>query len=517
MFDGPPHDGREREGAGSRSRPLGYAGMWTPRRQLLAGDVVALAVAWTSAALIPGRASWDRRLLCAVAAAVIMMVVMQRAGLYRSRMCALRSTEVARTACASIAGGAVFAAGEWLAGAATPGSPILGAAIGTFLVLVLRWRFVRWLKDSRSRGRYLRTIVLLGTNEDGATLCELLTMEPELGYRVGAVVGENPTVGPWAGLPARAETRELAALAWEVGATGIIVVGSAFDPSSRAEAINQALAAGLHVQVWPGVQGVSNRRLRVTPTSGIPLLYVEPKRVASWQRGAKRAMDVVLAAALCPVVAPVVIVAALWIRLEDGRPVLYRHHVVGRFGAPITVLKLRTMVRDAATLLPDLAGMNERTGGPLFKASNDPRVTRIGRILRATSIDELPQLWNVLNGTMSLVGPRFALPAEAQQFDEELRRRHEMRPGITGLWQSEARDNPSFSAYRRLDLLYVDNWSLALDVAILFNTVHAVILRAIRIVASLAHRTRERPDASREPVDHLVSSEVPRAELLPNK
>jgi lipopolysaccharide/colanic/teichoic acid biosynthesis glycosyltransferase len=138
------------------------------------------------------------------------------------------------------------------------------------------------------------------------------------------------------------------------------------------------------------------------------------------------------------------------------------------------------MVPDASKLLDDLSAMNERKGGPLFKASNDPRVTRIGRILRSTSIDELPQLWDVLVGRMSLVGPRFALPKEAAQFDEELQRRTIMRPGITGLWQTEARDNPSFSAYRRLDLLYVDNWSLGLDLAILANTAHAVTVRAVR-------------------------------------
>jgi lipopolysaccharide/colanic/teichoic acid biosynthesis glycosyltransferase len=148
------------------------------------------------------------------------------------------------------------------------------------------------------------------------------------------------------------------------------------------------------------------------------------------------------------------------------------------------VLKLRTMVPNAQQMIAHVAALNERTGGPLFKASFDPRVTRIGRFLRATSVDELPQLWNVLNGTMSLVGPRFALPYEVEQFDEELRRRVEMRPGITGLWQSEARDNPSFSAYRRLDLFYVDNWSLLMDAGILVNTVHAVSVRFFRIVFS---------------------------------
>jgi hypothetical protein len=135
-----------------------------------------------------------------------------------------------------------------------------------------------------------------------------------------------------------------------------------------------------------------------------------------------------------------------------------------------------------------LATVNERTDGPLFKASNDPRVTRVGRLLRASSVDELPQLWNVLRGTMSLVGPRPALPDEVSQFDAELQRRHSVRPGMTGLWQVEARRNPSFSAYRRLDLHYVDNWSLSLDLAIMAATAPAVLGHAGRSMLDALRR-----------------------------
>jgi lipopolysaccharide/colanic/teichoic acid biosynthesis glycosyltransferase len=192
-----------------------------------------------------------------------------------------------------------------------------------------------------------------------------------------------------------------------------------------------------------------------------------------------------LAACLGIAAAPLLLVAALLIKLEDRGPVTYRGQRVGRSGVLIDVLKLRTMVPDAAQMTDKVAALNERTGGPLFKASRDPRITRVGRILRATSIDELPQLWNVLNGTMSLVGPRPALPAEVEQFDAEFRRRHEMRPGMTGLWQIEARDNPSFSAYRRLDLVYLDTWSIGLDIAILGSTAHVVLASAVRNIRGL--------------------------------
>ena len=137
--------------------------------------------------------------------------------------------------------------------------------------------------------------------------------------------------------------------------------------------------------------------------------------------------------------------------------------------------------------------------GPLTKLPNDPRVTRLGRILRATSIDELPQLWNVLNGTMSLVGPRPALPDEVARFDVELRARESVPPGLTGLWQVEGRDNPSFAAYRRFDLFYLQNWSVGLDIMILLSTVEAIVLRVFRGLRHLDQEIQLAPPEVRDP------------------
>jgi lipopolysaccharide/colanic/teichoic acid biosynthesis glycosyltransferase len=142
----------------------------------------------------------------------------------------------------------------------------------------------------------------------------------------------------------------------------------------------------------------------------------------------------------------------------------------------------------------DLEAINERTDGPLFKAAHDPRVTRIGAVVRALSIDELPQLFNVLIGTMSLVGPRPALPHEVAHFDSELLRRHDVKPGITGLWQLEARDNPSFHAYRRLDLLYVDNWSIGLDLYIIVATAPMILAQ---ILNTYRQHSESQPAASK--------------------
>ena len=466
------------------------------REQLFFGDVAAITLAWGLPMLFQSKLRWDQSVVVFLAAAVSTLVVIQMAGLYRSWVCSEFSRQAARIVVAAVVGGSVLvAAGVLAAGPAsdTPAAAAAeGAVGGAILMIMLRWRYRRWLKHKRADGDYLQTVVLVGTNEDAAAMWQMLSDEPELGYRVGGVVGKQAQVAPWLGLPHRSAMTDLPQLSAEVGAAGVILVGSALTAAETSIAVHSSLACGLHVQFWPGLAGMLSSRIRTAPVSGLPMLYVEAHKPPEWQKAAKRAIDIMTAAILLPLTAPVLLAVAIAIRLEDGGPVLYRHAVIGRYGVQTVVLKLRTMVPNAAQMTDNLAEMNEREGGPLFKATNDPRVTRIGRILRATSIDELPQLWDVLIGRMSLVGPRFAMPKEAAQFDEELQRRTVMRPGITGLWQTEARDNPSFSAYRRLDLLYVDNWSLGLDLAILVNTVHSVSVRAVTALLSRSGHRREK-------------------------
>ena len=462
------------------------------RQQLFLGDVAAISLAWGIPLTFQSQLRPDQSVVVWLAAAVSTLTVIQMTHLYRSWVCSEFSRQAARIIAAVAVGTAAMAAAGWLAGsrAYMPAAPTVEGAVGAAaLIIVLRWRFSRWLKSKRANGFFLQTVVLVGTNEDAAAIWQMLSDEPELGYRVGGVIGRQVDVAPWQGIPRRSTLADLPELAEEVGAGGVILVGSAVTAAESAAAVAGSLACGLHVQFWPGLPGVLSSRIRTAPVSGLPMFYVEAHRPPTWHHAAKRAMDIVTAAILLPLSAPVLLLTATLIRLEDGGPVLYRHAVIGRYGIQTEVLKFRTMVPNAAAMQDHIAEMNEREGGPLFKATNDPRVTRIGRLLRDTSIDELPQLWDVLTGRMSLVGPRFAMPKEAAQFDEELQRRTAMRPGITGLWQTEARDNPSFSAYRRLDLLYVDNWSLALDLAILANTAHAVTARAVRaLLPRSSHR-----------------------------
>jgi lipopolysaccharide/colanic/teichoic acid biosynthesis glycosyltransferase len=241
--------------------------------------------------------------------------------------------------------------------------------------------------------------------------------------------------------------------------------------------VRDLLRAGLHVQYSCGLQGISTRRMRAVPLGHEPLFYLEPLETSYVRRALKRVVDVVGSSVLLVLSAPLMAVAAVAVKVQDRGPILFRQQRVGLHGQQFQMLKLRTMRPDAEADDALAAPQNDRDGGPLYKNATDPRRTRVGRFLERVSLDELPQLVNVLRGNMSLVGPRPALPAQVEAFDDELLTRHTMRPGVTGLWQLEARDNPSFRAYRRLDLFYVENWSIGLDIAILLGTVGAVLGR----------------------------------------
>jgi len=336
---------------------------------------------------------------------------------------------------------------------------------------------------------------MIGTNEDAVTVWTMLHSQPELGYEVRGIIGKPRLRSDWADLPNSRALDHLPDIARQTDATGVLLVANALSAAEVHDVIELSTANGLHVQVWPGFGGLGTRRVHRFPMSGETFLYVEPGQRPMWQVAAKRAVDLLGAAVGLLIAAPVLLLAWIAIRLEDGGPVLYRQVRIGLNERPFVVYKLRTMT-PGADIGVDLAMINERTDGPLFKAAHDSRVTRVGAVLRALSIDELPQLFNALTGTMSLVGPRPALPEEVAQFDSELLRRHGVKPGITGLWQLEARDNPSFHAYRRLDLLYVDNWSIGLDLFVLLATVPMVIARGLGIFRQ-ERRPQEAPSEAR--------------------
>jgi lipopolysaccharide/colanic/teichoic acid biosynthesis glycosyltransferase len=239
------------------------------------------------------------------------------------------------------------------------------------------------------------------------------------------------------------------------------------DPRPVPEALHQAGTAGdilgdVPIAAVIELNGAIPRHPQVSGRG-------EERRWTRLRPAAKRVFDVVGSVASLVLSSPVLIVTSLAVLVSEGRPVIYCQTRVGRDGKPFTMLKFRTMVHDAHDRLDEVRDQNHRTG-PLFKAHEDPRVTRVGRFLRITSLDELPQLLNVLQGSMSLVGPRPALYEERENFPAELLERETVRPGITGLWQVEARLDPDFDRYHELDLEYVRTYTLGRDIGLLLRT-----------------------------------------------
>ncbi len=221
--------------------------------------------------------------------------------------------------------------------------------------------------------------------------------------------------------------------------------------------------------------------IRLATVERRPAISSEPRRATRLEKALSRLLDVTGSIVLLVITSPILLVAAALIRKHDSGPVFFRQPRMAQGDGTFRIYKFRSMVMDAEELKEELRDQNERTG-PLFKLSEDPRVTPIGRVIRSLSIDELPQLINVLKGEMSLVGPRPALVDEAESFDDELAiERCSVRPGITGLWQAEARNDPDFARYRSLDLDYVRNWSLGLDVRILMATVAEILTDIVAV------------------------------------
>jgi exopolysaccharide biosynthesis polyprenyl glycosylphosphotransferase len=476
------------------------------RRILVLLDAAAVTVAWTVALLLPDGldapgVSHLPNIIMAVALATafsVGLIASQR--LYLARVCSVRAVETVRLGRTAILTALLLQAGERRLGIhVSLNEAVGGAALGFALLGASRDGYRAWLRAHRRAGRHSRAMVVVGANEEGYDLYHLIGNHPELGFRVCGVVGNPSEVTdrgydvPWLGdIPQVVEAVKAA------GANGVLVAASALTSTQLNRVVRDLLVAGVHVHLSSGIRGIDYRRMRAHPLAHEPLFYLEPVSLARWQVITKRATDLVLSGLGLVLCAPVLGLCALAIKLQDGGPVFFRQQRVGLNGEPFTILKLRTMVTDAEARLAELVTQNQRES-VLFKLANDPRVTAVGRILRATSLDELPQLINVVRGDMSLVGPRPALPVEVAQFDEELLARQRVRPGITGLWQVEARDSASFHAYQRLDLFYVENWSVSLDLAILLSTVQSVAARSAR-----ALRRRSAPAADSATVSWLL-------------
>jgi exopolysaccharide biosynthesis polyprenyl glycosylphosphotransferase len=469
----------EQEVASARTSP--------PLRRILAVvDGIAIGIGWVVAFAV-GFFLGEPRFgpVTAGAQTVLMLgagaLLLSANGLYRRRICAIRSAEIARVGLTSL--GLAVGTVVVLASVGREAAVLAGFAGGVtwFTLLNMERGLLReWIHGRRASGDFGAPVLVIGGSASSTlSTATFLDEHPVLGFAVRGVACPSPAARDGDRFPWVDAGEDLLAQANELDVSGVVIDAGSMTGEQISEVVRQLSSTALHVHINSGLSGVDSRRITVSAMADETFLHVAPLGLSRRQVVAKRFVDVTLGSLALALLSPILAVSALLVWAYDRGPIFYRQERVGLNGERFMLFKLRSMVVDADAKLAELQAENSRSG-PLFKMANDPRITPFGRFLRSSSIDEIPQLFNVLEGTMSLVGPRPALPAEVAQFDDRLNQRLTVKPGVTGLWQVEARDLSSFDLYRRYDLLYVQSWSLPLDLAIIARTAVVVGMRGIR-------------------------------------
>ncbi|WP_413248303.1 sugar transferase [Sinomonas flava] len=353
--------------------------------------------------------------------------------------------------------------------------------LGIVTLLGARWVMRAVLVSARSNGKHLRRVLVVGSPAAAAHTGRQLSEHLEAGYLpIAAYLPGYP------GAELRTPVRELPVLGYaedldsivsiveRTGVDAVAISGAALPPPVLRQLGWQLAARDVGMIVAPALTDIAGPRIRTQPVAGLPLIHVTTPKLTGGKRVLKRSVDIVASLAILAVLSIPMLLVALAVFVDDPGPVIFRQTRIGRAGKPFQMLKFRSMIVDAEARLKELQRDNEGAG-LLFKMKHDPRITRLGRVLRRYSIDELPQLINVLRGEMSLVGPRPPLPSEVAGYDDFAHRRLLVKPGITGLWQVSGRSDLSWEDSIRLDLYYVENWSLTQDFMIVLRTLRAVV------------------------------------------
>ena len=354
-----------------------------------------------------------------------------------------------------------------------------GTPFAVLLSLLVRFFARRILHFLQRQGRSLRHVLVVGSFGAAQQLSERIQREPDTGMKViGLCLPSTELPRPVVdGIPVLGSLRQVPEVVRSMGCDAVAVTS---DDATRYNYLRELAwsleGVGVELLVDPGLVEVAGPRMHIRPLMGFPLLHVEEPHFKGWRWAIKRVSDIVLTSIGLLIISPVMLAIAAGVKFQDGGPVIFRQARIGREGKPFTMLKFRSMVVDAEERKLELMEHNEGKGG-LFKLSQDPRVTRLGQFLRSFSLDELPQLFNVLGGSMSLVGPRPHLASELAQMPSEASRRSLVTPGLTGLWQVSGRSDLEGDDAIRLDLRYVENWSLSLDLQILWKTISAVMAK----------------------------------------
>lgn len=354
--------------------------------------------------------------------------------------------------------------------------------VGLAGLLLARWLLRQHLNVDRQKGRSMSRLLLLGGPSAVAHLASSLHRAKDAGYMPVAAytpgAADATSVEPESGLSVLGrspDTESILRAIEECKADAVAVsAGVQLHPQTLRHLGWELASRNIGLIMAPALTDIAGPRIHTQQVAGLPLIHVTTPTLDGGQRVAKRLFDVAVSGTMIFLTLPIMSVIAIAIKIESRGPIFFQQQRVGIEGKPFRMLKFRSMVVDAEDRLQELAHRNEGNG-VLFKLRNDPRVTRIGKVLRKFSLDELPQLFNIFAGSMSLVGPRPPLPKEVEAYESDVRRRLLVKPGLTGLWQVSGRSNLSWQDSVRLDLYYVENWSLAGDLVIILRTVRAVL------------------------------------------
>jgi exopolysaccharide biosynthesis polyprenyl glycosylphosphotransferase len=357
-------------------------------------------------------------------------------------------------------------------------------ALPCCMVLAVLGRYVarRRLRHARKQGRYLQDVLVIGHEWAVLDLVAELRRNPDSGLNVvGACVpgGHGSRQMSDMAVPVIGDLNQVVESVKRVGADVLAVTTCVEFGGSELRRVCWALEnTDVEIVVAPALIEVAGPRLHIRPVSQLPLLHVEKPEFTGGRRIVKRAFDVIVASIALLVLSPLLFGIAIAVRLSSSGPAMFRQTRIGMRGKPFTIYKFRSMFTNAELTKNELEHFNHNADGLLFKIPGDPRVTAVGRFLRRYSLDELAQLINVVKGDMSLVGPRPPLPGEVERYADDVRRRLLVKPGVTGLWQVSGRSDLSWEDSVRLDLRYVENWSLVWDFEIMWKTMSAVFRAA---------------------------------------
>jgi exopolysaccharide biosynthesis polyprenyl glycosylphosphotransferase len=453
------------------------------RNRLIVTDAIMIGIAIGVGLLISSRATeWAINPVLAiygtpVAIGLVWLALLLLRGSYDRRIIGLGTEEVRRAVSATLILFAVVAGLSYLIRADISRSyAFVSLPVGILLIGFSRFGWRQWLYRQRAAGRFLSKIVVIGSERTSQTLTNKLNQESYAGYQVVAQVKlpsnheSEPELQHW--------LNSVDLVIKEHSASAI-----AIDPGDDApyEVIRQLSwrleGRNIDLLISPGSLDVAGPRLSVRPAAGLPLLHLDEAVLSRSQRATKRMLDIIGSLVAVILLSPFMLISAIAVRLTSRGPIVYKQMRVGRAGKTFTMLKFRTMQNNADHLIDELREQHN-LNDPMFKLTNDPRITKVGNFLRRWSLDETPQLFNVLGGSMSLVGPRPHPLDDVDRYEAEAFRRLALKPGMTGLWQVEGRSDLTWDQALQLDLHYVEKWSLESDVFLLAKTSKAVLNRS---------------------------------------